>query len=534
MHKILYLLIVFLTLGVAHASNQCTTEVIQTASGPVCGSLGKNSNGKQASSFLGIPFAASTAGDNRWADPKPRAPWKDVLPALSYGAICPQPASSVNQQAQSEDCLFLNICTPEKAHQTTQPLPVMVWIPGGGFTQGTGGDPIYDGSTLASRHDVIVVTINYRLGMLGFLLADDLDGNYALRDQQEALRWVQKNIRKFGGDPDKVTIFGESAGAVMVSQHATVIPTSQSLFRAAIMESNLLGLPLMSQSEARTSGLLFKRLTGCETIKCLKELPVETILKLQAEFQGASMRVFNTWSGYNPIAPVMDGKLIVDSPLRVIQSDRQLKPMIAGTNMQEGYWFSGQIKEMMGAAAFNSENYLVFLSQKVGQNFERLFNHYGQVQKDNFDNYTSFFTDFVFTCANHQFATNAARLGKPARSAFMYQFTHVNTADFNLSGVPACKGKVCHTDELPYVFHTQDAPGVKVPFTPSEVALSDQMMIYWTNFAKTLNPNQPTAARVMWPESQGSDPQYLYLNDTIKTGSAPVQAGCQTLETLQR
>ena len=228
------------------AAQSCVGTVAAPA-GRVCGlALPAPPNTFRALyNYRGIPYARPPVGDLRFAAPHQHRPWTHLRRTTSFGAICPQDGTATGD---SEDCLFLNIWTPRAAVNQGKRLPVMVFIHGGAFLFGAGSLPIYDGSYLAASGDVVVVTLNYRLGALGFLAVPELGltGNYGILDQRLALRWVAENIASFRGDPRKVTIFGESAGAMAVGLHLFSIPANRGRFRAAIMESNPLALPYPS------------------------------------------------------------------------------------------------------------------------------------------------------------------------------------------------------------------------------------------------------------------------------------------------
>ena len=236
--------------------------------------------------FLGIPYGAPPVGALRWQPPRPAAPWRGVRPATSYAPHCPQSPSTFGQASTSEDCLYLNVFTP--ATSTARNLPVMVWVHGGSLLTGESND--YNPAELV-RHGVVVVTINYRLGALGFLADAALasrrggpSGNYGLMDQQAALRWVQRNIRGFGGDPGDVTLFGESAGGLStLAQLAS--PGARGLFQRAIVESGTYQLTQQPLAAAEAAGQAFAAKAGCastasakNTAACLRGLPVSTIL----------------------------------------------------------------------------------------------------------------------------------------------------------------------------------------------------------------------------------------------------------------
>src|SRR5215813_12627894 len=242
-------------LSVTPAAAQDCVGTAAPLAGKVCGLAieAPANTGRALYSYRGIPYALPPVGDLRWAPPQPHPRWSQLRSATSFGAVCPQDGVSTGD---SEDCLFLNIWAPRDAVGHDKRLPVMVFFHGGFFVFGAGSLPAYDGSYLAASGNVVVVTLNYRLGALGFLTVPELGltGNYGILDQRMALQWVAENIAAFGGDPTKVTIFGESAGAMSVGLHLFSIPQDRSLFRAAIMESNPLALPypsLLAQVEAK-------------------------------------------------------------------------------------------------------------------------------------------------------------------------------------------------------------------------------------------------------------------------------------------
>ena len=224
----------------------CSTPAVATKSGPVCGT-GRTVGPSSLAAFLGIPFAESTAGANRWMPPFPKAAWTEVRPATAFGPACPQNVFAPGGRPQSEDCLSLNVWRPAASAGTSSAgtssdpkLPVMVFIYGGAFVIGSSGEPnpdqpYLDGSSLVAKQKMVVVSLNYRLGPLGFLAGTaGLKGNFGFMDQQLALRWVRDNIAGFGGDSTRVTLSGQSAGAMSVGLHLLSSPSSMPLFRSAI------------------------------------------------------------------------------------------------------------------------------------------------------------------------------------------------------------------------------------------------------------------------------------------------------------
>ncbi|MCJ7684099.1 MAG: carboxylesterase family protein, partial [Desulfobacteraceae bacterium] len=260
------------------------TGLVETTSGTVYGKV-VTADGREVHAFLGIPFGESTAGENRWRDPIPKAPVSEVIEATEFRPACPQTLNPPYTPSEtSEDCLSLNIWHRADLGDSA-PRPVMVWIYGGSFLSGGSSKPVYDGAWLASAEDLVVVSFNYRLGALGFLAGiHELEGNYGMKDQQLALQWVRDNIGHFGGDPDQVTLFGESAGAMSVGLHSLSIPSSNGLFRCGIMQSNPFGIPYKTAAEAGTEAALLEKDLGCggKEIDCLRALAADDIVKEQS------------------------------------------------------------------------------------------------------------------------------------------------------------------------------------------------------------------------------------------------------------
>ena len=325
--------------------------VVATADGAVRGMAAGRTD-----EFLGIPYAAPPVGRLRWRPPQPPARWPGVRDATQFAPHCPQPASPFGLASTSEDCLYLNVFTPAAArHAGGRGRPVMVWIHGGALITGESND--YNPAGLV-RRGVIVVTINYRLGALGFLAHPALaarpggpSGNYGLMDQQAALRWVQRNIRNFGGDPRNVTIFGESAGGLSVlSQLAS--PGARGLFSRAIVESGSYNLTQAPLATAEAAGEAFAAKAGCpsQTAACLRSLPVSTILDNE------------DFSGYTPD---IDGRVLTQSLKTAFASGQFNRvPVINGTNHDEWRLFVGE-SELEGSPV-TAANYQSMISATLG------------------------------------------------------------------------------------------------------------------------------------------------------------------------
>jgi len=490
----------------------CTTEIVQSQAGPVCGSRVTSSTGKQAKAFLGIPFAESTAGQNRWQPPIAKAAWTQTLSATQFGAICPQSGTT---PPQSEDCLSLNIWTPPTATADT-PLPVMVFIYGGSFTSGYSSSPLYDGSYLAANKNVVLVTLNYRVGVLGFLATDELSGNYGFMDQQLALSWVQRNISSFGGNPGQVTLFGESAGAMSVGLHLLSAPGSVPLFRAAIMESNFFALPYKSLTDQKNVGNIYKQGLNCRDLACLRATPVNKLLDAQAAFTPQMSTVFSGPQFYLPFAPAIDGTLITRQPVVAAAEGRLSKPMLLGTNKNEAVL-------LVYGRAISPSDYSAWAASLYGLAFQKVIAKYpAQDNSRNSALWASVQTDNFLLCSTRYVATHYRA------PVYAYLFNH--QPSFNSTGVPTCNidDNVCHTTELPFVFHTADKIGGS--FTQDEQQLSSTIIDYWTNFAAYLDPNSDlsvTKEQNRWPRFSRYQKNYLSLNTpAVSVVSDPYQETC--------
>ena len=326
-----------------------STPVVQTSTGPVCGIVVNGVN-----EWLGIPYAAPPVGSLRWAPPQPHAPWSTTLAATAFGSICTHPAvGKSGPNAGSEDCLFINVWAPQGAHG----LPVMAHIHGGGFFNGSGGG---DYTLLVNRGNVVVVGMNYRLNIFGFLAHAALgrhSGDYGLQDQQAALHWVQANISAFGGDPNNVTIFGESAGGSSVC-HQIASPTAAGLFHKGISTSGeyntLFGVPeaprpggsedlelqdcksdLPTLAEAEGIGAGFATAVGCSSVAdvaaCLRAVPAQTVSDV-ASIPGSGYQ----YGAQGTVAPTLNGTTLPMTLRQALQTGRVNRvPVIAGVDRDE-------------------------------------------------------------------------------------------------------------------------------------------------------------------------------------------------------
>ena len=469
--------------------------------------------------FRGVPFAQPPVGALRFRPPQPAEPWSGVRVCDTFGFVAPQPqgqamAGQGTAEEQNEDCLFLNVWTPACDDGAR---PVMVWIHGGAFVTGSGSGAFYRGQHLAARGDVVVVTINYRLGALGFLAHPDLldeetgaSGNWGLLDQVAALQWVQANIHLFGGDPTNVTIFGESAGSMSVSC-LVGSPLAQGLFRRAIAQSGgPNGVPMTTATKKAEE---LCALVGVDDVRALREVDVadvlvaQTKLQLEAAGSGAGMAM----------APTIDGGLLPEHPLTAIEGGvAEGKELLVGTNLEEmKLWVIGNRKLTGG-----DEDYILTrLERTFGPDAADALAAYKAARADRGDDLTpielwaAIESDRVFRIPSLRMCEAQAATGT---AAYDYLFTWRSPALGGLLGS-------CHALEIPFVFGTLTTPGVE-RFTgegPDALALSERMQDAWLAFAKTGDPS--TEALGEWPAYDAGRRATMVLDVTCRVEDAPLE-----------
>ena len=490
----------------------CSTSVLRTTSGMVCGKA-KTYEGRTVGSFLGIPYAETTEGDNRWTAPIPKKPDRKVIRALEFGQSCPQKIGKDSPYDHSEDCLSLNIWTPGNSKNRR---PVMVFIHGGGFVEGSSQNPVYDGLRMSATTNSVIVTFNYRVGALGFLYGvGGLQGNYGFLDQQLALKWVKGNIASFGGDPNNVTLFGESAGAMSVGLHF-VAPDSLDYFDAAILQSNPFALPYRYIDATNLAGRKLQANLGCSTggVACMRTVPLETIIKHQFSLGNEVRAALTGIFGLLPWIPVIDGKVIVQQPVK----RRFSKPVIIGTNFEEGLTFAAILEEHgREIAKWEYEAALNILFGRHVASQIKQFPAYRPIDGDNRDSFANVSTDYVFACASKHV------LSRAKGPAYGYQFSQKTSYDvwpgIKRCAMPGQLAKACHGFELPYVFGNAYTMSSRQQhriekLTKDEILLSRKMRSYWSAFAASRNPN--TAKTPKWPRYSSRNPVFLELDTPIR------------------
>jgi len=461
--------------------------------------------------YKGIPFAAPPTGELRWKEPQPVEPWDDVLVCEEYGPACPQTdgdwTGMMDLGETDEDCLYLNVWTP--AESPDEELPVMVWIHGGAFVSGAGSLAIYDGHNLAEK-DVVVVTVNYRLGALGLMAhpllsqesPEGVSGNYGLFDQVAALEWVQENVDVFGGDPENVTVFGESAGGMSILD-LMGSPLAEGLFDRAIVESGPmldLGLPINpfpTLQEAEELGEQISRELGCDQaedeLAALREVTPDELM--------AASSGDNQFFSPISLSPNVDGYLLQENPSEAFAAGRQhAVPLLTGINANEGTIFLPDITlnqyQLLG-------NYLY--GENAGE-VEALFPAQSDSEvKQSMDRLV---TQMGFGASARFTAECMDKVGEPA---YLYLFT-MAPQDPRVQQLGTFHGM-----EIMYVFGNLDMMGLEGT-GEADYALSEAMMEYWTAFAASGDPNGGGTS-VQWPAYTPDTAEYLELGETINTAS---------------
>ena len=466
--------------------------------------------------YRGIPFATPPVDDLRWKAPQPAPKWDGVRKADAFGRACMQANPAIaSLPAPSEDCLYVNVWTPAKT--TDERLAVLVWIHGGGFTAGTPGERLYHGEAIAKK-GVVVVSIAYRVGVFGFMAHPGLSaensrrvsGNYGLLDMIAGLQWVQKNISAFGGDPGRVTVFGESAGGIAVSQ-LCASPLAKGLFQAAISESGGsfgpvrpggggAGENMQPLSSAEKAGVSFAEKMGVTTIADLRKVPADKVLEGSRGQRGSS------W-------PITDGYVIPDDQYKLYEAGRYIDvPVLIGYNSDEGLSFGGTPP--------SRDAYVASLQQRYGPFADKLLAAYpwgeGAARKSARD----VSRDTTFGWHTWIWARLQARTGKS--KAYLYYFDqHPDYA----ADTPQYGNGSPHAAEISYVFnHWRNGSQPR----PQDEKLSDMMMSYWTNFAKNRDPNGPGLP--LWPAYTDAKPQTLILSTSPGAAPVPSENGLKLLD----
>jgi para-nitrobenzyl esterase len=500
-------IVAVLTLACASACFAQSSAAVHTQSGLVQGAV---INGVRV--YKGIPFAAPPLGNLRWAPPQPAKPWKGVLHADKYADACMQIPIverdlGLDPVTPNEDCLYLNVWTPAKSSSAR--LPVMVWIYGGGFTIGATSMPQYDGENLAHK-GVVYVSIAYRLGPLGFLATPELSkeqgghsGNYGLLDQIAGLKWVKRNIAAFGGNPNKVTIFGESAGGISVSM-LCASPLAKGLFEGAISESggsfgpahedHAAGEDVPTLAEQEQAGVAFLKKLGVSSIADARKMSAADIYKHAGPAMGGAVRWWPNFDGY---------ALLGDQYKLYEEGKYNDTPVLIGTNADEGALF---------VASTDMQKYKESVDSGYGELAHNILAAYpDNSQQQALRSARDLARDVTFAWSTWSWAKLQSSTGKG--KVFLYYFNHRP----NYPDTPRFKDwGPAHGSEISFVFGNFTKG---MPATGEDNAVSEKLISYWTNFAKYGNPNGKGLPE--WPAFTNAHQQAMELDAPSKAIPMP-------------
>ncbi|XP_063381518.1 juvenile hormone esterase-like [Cydia fagiglandana] len=527
-------------------------SIVEISDGVLEGELVENPFGGQFHSFKGIPYAAPPVGDLRFRAPQPPEPWEGIRSATQFGPICYQvdPLTDPTPKG-SEDCLYLNVYTPDL--KPVEPLPVMVWIHGGGFVFGSGNDDSY-GPEFLVRHDVVLVTFNYRLEVLGFLCLDteEVPGNAGMKDQVAALRWVQKNISQFGGDPENVTIFGESIGGVSVSFHL-VSQMSKGLFKRAIAMSGHMNCywALISRPVLRATALAQQ--LGCdssdpeELSSFFKEQPVTSLVNclppvyFYERLGGLSLSI--------PLFSVVSEKQFGDNerffegdPMEALQNGiHEGVEVISGFVEHEGVFSMklrggyDHIKELSKFLEFYVPMAIRFNCGLTAQLEAAMqikeFYQNGSTDPDVLMRFCSF-EDFQYGVIQWQRICAKTSPNK----FYLYKFCckserNLMTYGLGFAELFGNEPKVCHADDLGYLFPLK-CFNLSVDPESTTFKMIDNVTKLWTNFAKCGDPTPDDCLGVRWPGYTTDGEEFLEINEELTPSSAVMKDEVELYENI--
>ncbi|XP_076370825.1 acetylcholinesterase-like [Tachypleus tridentatus] len=518
--------------------------LVYTNKGLIRGRTTRTVTGNLVDVYWGIPYAKPPVGEYRFRHPKPIDPWNEIFNATQKPHTCFQISDNFfgnfsgskmwnPNTPLSEDCLKLNVWVP---HIKPKKVAVMVWIFGGGYYSGTSTLNVYDAKILSTEEQVIVVSLNYRVASLGFLFLDrpDVPGNAGLFDQLMALEWVHDNIAAFGGDPENITLFGESAGAVSVGLHL-LSPLSRNLFNRGILQSGSATSPwaILDHEESIKRGLRLAEALKCPhdpndleaVVRCLRNAdPMDLVMN-----ESGNLGVIDF-----PFVPIVDGAFIDEHPsISLATKNFKKTDVLMGSNSEEGtYWiiyyltelfkreedvyltrkdFVDSIKELNPYIGDTAQNAIIF-------QYTDWLNPNSSIQlRDAIDKIVG---DYHFTCSVNDFAHHFAKAGS---KVYMYYFTHRSS----INPWPRWMG-VMHGDEIPFVFGEPLNPSYR--YLSKEIMLSKKIMRYWANFAKTGNPNKENSEsknETYWVIHTSSGKEYLTLDSqSFKISRGPRAEYC--------
>jgi para-nitrobenzyl esterase len=508
-------------MSIAQTTSKASSPIVKIANGSIEGTVEQSG----INSFKAIPFAAPPVGNLRWKEPQPVKNWSGTLEAKQFGSNGMQTNvfgdMGFRTKGMSEDCLYLNVWTPSISKKG---LPVLVYFYGGGFVAGDGSEARYDGESMATK-GIVAVTVNYRLGVFGFMAHPELtkesphkaSGNYGVLDQAAALKWVKQNIAAFGGDPNHITIAGESAGSVSVSAQMAS-PLSKGLISAAIGESgSLLGtLPATPLAKGEETGVEFAKTVGANSLAELRATPADTLLQAATTF------------GPFRFSMTVDGYFFPTDPFKIYEAGEQAHvPLLVGWNSEEMNY-----RMVMGNEKPTKENYIKAVQKLYGERANEALQAYNATSDAEVEQVaTELASDRFISFSTWKWAdTQAKTSGKnvyryyfsrprPAMSASMGSVTAglaggvvKDTTAKPAPKMPAAKGAV-HSAEIEYAMGNLSSNKV-YDWTPEDYKVSKIMQAYFANFIKTYNPNGPGLPK--WPAINSSN-EAQYINIDVNT-----------------
>ncbi|CAM4925072.1 unnamed protein product, partial [Rotaria socialis] len=458
--------------------------------------------------FYGIPFAQPPLGPLRWNLPAPISRWAPAtINATEIPPACPQPACDIHDilcpKTTSEDCLYLNIFTPLQNNSSL--LPVMIFIPGGNFQFLDASLVIYEADRFVNTTNVVCIFIQYRLGVLGFLATgtgpNDFKGNYGILDQRLAIAWIKSNIDAFGGDPNQITLFGQSAGAQSAALHY-LTSDMQSFFQAAIIQSSPMAVPFRTYAEYITPTVLLAEKLNCTVgdLECFRRASYQDIVTAQTAVNSmvTSMKALIF---FEPWLPVIDNTIVHGQLLDLVTNvSFPLKPLITGTLTEEALGFIHDIWSTPVSPKIYVEVGIVIFGTKFLKIVER---YPPEGSGDQRPLLARLATQWIFACPTRVFAR------KTATYSYVFGYPLQTNGTFNSSG---CEGHTCHGDELVFLF---EAFWTNLT-TNTDRYISTTLATYWTNYAKSKDPNQPVQIPLVWPKVTNQSEQYLYFQDPLQ------------------
>lgn len=488
--------------------------------------------------WKGIPFAVPPVGELRWAAPLEPASFPGTYTADYDANGCPQncnlPPGNCPSYGESEDCLYLSVVSPPTQSPDPAGYPVYFWVHGGAFEQGLGNSPVYNGTYFA-LNGIVVVTVNYRLGALGFMASPSLRGNYGILDQQLALRWVRTNIAGFGGDPARVTVGGQSAGAMSAGAHM-ISPASQGLFSQVVFESNPLALPFQTRASAGTNAANMMKYLSCavDDVACMRGKSVADILL--AQDKSVKIEFSTLLANFLPFSPMTEpgGDIPLQPMAALAQGAFAPVPFLAGSVLDEGQLFVFELFTSPVDETTYKELLVAVFGARVVPRILSLYPF--EISPGNTDGRTSLnflATDLLFFCPLRNVSAGFEKTLQGKVDPYFYRFVHHLTFDPWGENYTFCVEYVCHGSELPFTFDVfTDGTLVYYP-SAAERALTAHMVDAWSNFIARGDPNAGLPLPVPYPRYSRAADSMIVLDEPGSSVQANIRSAyCDLWDSL--